>query len=774
MGNKEKNVFLFFLIVFFGFCTLFASQKISDPDFWWHLKTGEWIWNHKAVPYVDPFSYTFQGAEWINYEWLFHTVIYPIYQLGGFGGLIIFVVIIVLLTFLVLYFFCREMDGGKRWLSITVLFATLLAAWGRFSVRPQMISFLLLAVYLYLLMLHQGQRITTRQLILFLIPSHILWVNFHGSFLLGMFLVGAYALGRFVPLALSNHQDLTPVFKDKKLQGLLLVCLILFVASFVNPYTYRVFLIPIKTSVAEEILRSITEWTPVDFRALGLFVMEHTVWFRILFLTGSISFLIRLDNMKKIENVIIFTIFSYMAFKHIRFSVDFAIISAPIIVNNLAQIKWRIRRWKWVLCCPLLIFIIFSASDIKALMNLKKLGLGVYGNYPHVTVNFLKEHDIQGNLFNHYNFGGYLIWHLWPNIPVFIDGRAVTIYDQEFFWRYKMSFLEKRSRDKVFEKYDIGVVLVEDNRETGYNSFFFGLDEDDEWRLVAFDDVSNLYMRKGNRYDELIEQYEFRYLRPSDITMQYVKERREDQRYLKEIEREIHMACKRFPQEFYPYYYLGVYHRIYGNPEHFLEAEKALRQAIANHENFPQGYYELGFILMKLGRYDEAAEALKKAMRLSPYVLADSYYNLGICLFEKGEINESIKCLEKYKEMAALKTKVEAYRLLGRAYLQRRKLQKALSCFERVEYLEESAWETLLNMGVAYFGLDKLEEAREYFERAMALNPGALKVIYNLAVVYEKLGLPEKAQSMYKKASQIRPQTSEEEMLIQKAREKIK
>jgi hypothetical protein len=146
MGEKEKKIFLFFLFIFFGFCGLFAVQKIVDPDFWWHLKTGEWIWHHKAIPYVDPFSYTFKGAEWINYEWFFHTLIYPIYKLGGFGGLIVFEAIAVLLTFLILFFICCEVDEGNRWLSITILLMTLVLARGRFSVRPQINSFLLLVL----------------------------------------------------------------------------------------------------------------------------------------------------------------------------------------------------------------------------------------------------------------------------------------------------------------------------------------------------------------------------------------------------------------------------------------------------------------------------------------------------------------------------------------------------------------------------------------------------------------------------------------------------
>ena len=91
-----------------------------------------------------------------------------------------------------------------------------------------------------------------------------------------------------------HHRDLAPAFKDKKLQGLLLVCLILFVASLVNPNTYQAFLIPFRT-VGSETLGGIAEWMPsTDIRFLGVFVIEPSMWFRILFLIGVISFLIRL------------------------------------------------------------------------------------------------------------------------------------------------------------------------------------------------------------------------------------------------------------------------------------------------------------------------------------------------------------------------------------------------------------------------------------------------------------------------------------------------
>lgn len=774
MVDNDKRIFLFFLIVFFGFCALFAAQKIFSFDIWWHLKTGEWIWHHKTVPHVDPFSYTFQGAEWINFEWLFQAVIYPIYQLGGFGGLIAFKIVIILLTFMVLFFTCREVDGGKRWLSITVLFVALLVARGRFLVRPQIMFLLFLALYLYLLTLHREERITTRQLVLFLLPAHLLWVNFHSSFLVGILLVGSFALGRFVPLTLSHRQDLKPVFKDNKLQDLLLVCLLLCLVSLLNPHTYRIFFIPLKTAVSGEALRGIAEWAPVDIRFLGVLIVDPLMWFRSLFLIGAVSFLIRRDNLKKIENVAIFAFFSYMAFKHIRFCGAFAIATAPIIVYNLNKFRWRVTGWRWLRLIPLLIIIAFSVNDVRTLVRAKRLGLGIWKHYPKGTVNFLKEHDVRGRLFNTYGHGGYIIWHLWPDVPVFIDGRTPTIYDQDFYWFYVMATREKEVWKKIVERYGINIVLVGDDRGRGRASLFYWLDEDEDWRLVAFDDVSNLYMRKGKKFDNLIEQYGFRYLRPSDLSMDYAKEKKDDKRYLENLKRELGEACQRFPRYFYPFYYLGIYHQIYGTKNHFQEAEKALRRAVANRPDFQRGHYELGFTLMKLERYDEAVEVLKKSIKLRPNLPADAYYYLGTSLFQQGKIDEAITFLEKYKKKARFGMRVEAYRLLGSAYLQRYKFRKALSCFERVNYLEEPTWEIYGNMGVVYFGLDNLEKARESFERAMEMRPDNLKVVYNLAVVYEKLGLTERSKRLFQHVSQMPPKTPEEEAWVQQAREKAK
>jgi len=770
-----KKDFIPFLAILFVFCILFSAQKICSYDIWWHLKTGEWIWHNKGIPHVDPFSYTFHGAEWIDFEWLFQTIIYPMYQLGGFAGLIIFKVIVITFTFVILYFTCRQVDRGKPLLTIAVLFLILLVARMRFLVRPQILFLWFLALYGYLLTLYRADKISTREMILCFLPLHVLWANFHSSFLMGVILVGVHAAGRFIPLAVSHSRDLKPVLRDRRLRGLSALCCLLVAASLLTPYTYKVFLIHVKTAGSGEILKGIAEWVPVDIRLLGLLIHDPTVWFRALFLIGAVSFLIQRDNLKRVEDVLIFTFFAYLAFKHVRFGGAFAIVVAPVVVNNLSGFQWQMRGWRLVRLLPLVVLIVFAVRDVGALIQVKRLGLGVWSNYPRGTVNFLNQHRVKGRIFNSYGLGGYIIWHLYPSIPVFIDGRTATIYDQDFFWLYNLA--ESRRKDvweKIVERYGIDMVLLLDNREEGYAKLSYWLDEDENWRLVAFDDNATLYLRKGVTFDDLIEQYGFRCLKPSDLSMDYAKSRNEDIEYLATLHQELQVACSRFPGDFYPFYYLGIYHQIYGTQEHLQEAARALRKAVDNRPDLARGYYELGFTLMKLERYDEAIAALKTAIKAVPNLPQDAYYYLGTSLFHAGGVTGAIKYLEEYRKRAGTATRVEAYKLLGRGYLQKYEFRAAVSCFERVSYLEDPTWETFTQRGLAHFGLDELDEAREYFELAMALKPDVLQVLYNLAVTYEKLGAREKAARLFEKASRIQPTTKEEGVWVEKARERLR
>ena len=141
---KTRNVFL--TILFLGLFAM-AARNITDPDVWWHVRTGEYIAAHKNVPRTDPFSYTRAGQPWVAHEWLTEVFLHQIYRIVGWGGLIVIFAAILSATFFLLYLRC----GPAPYVAGL---STLVAAWATapvWGVRPQMLSLLLTSLWLLLL-----------------------------------------------------------------------------------------------------------------------------------------------------------------------------------------------------------------------------------------------------------------------------------------------------------------------------------------------------------------------------------------------------------------------------------------------------------------------------------------------------------------------------------------------------------------------------------------------------------------------------------------------
>ena len=101
------------------------SPEISDSDFWWHLKTGQYIMEKHALPVPDPFAYTtatarpaYAGEERtrdfnLTHEWLAQALFYLVYRAAGFGGVVL-VRAVVLAAFCGLAGLLAWRPGGAR------------------------------------------------------------------------------------------------------------------------------------------------------------------------------------------------------------------------------------------------------------------------------------------------------------------------------------------------------------------------------------------------------------------------------------------------------------------------------------------------------------------------------------------------------------------------------------------------------------------------------------------------------------------------------------
>lgn len=221
---------LILLLIVLAGCLVIAAP--SDVDYWWHLKAGEWI-AANGIPQTDPFSHTAQGRPWLDHEWLQQWLIQGLNRLLGlqlgYGGPMLLCGLVQAATALLVWRLLREHGAGRR-LSLILLLAFLMLAAPTWGVRPQILASLLLAVLSLVLSRWRcsGSGATRR---LWWLPLLIgLWANLHGSFMLGLAVIGAYGVGMAIDNLLQRPSDPLPL---RPLLRIFALCLL---ATLVNPY----------------------------------------------------------------------------------------------------------------------------------------------------------------------------------------------------------------------------------------------------------------------------------------------------------------------------------------------------------------------------------------------------------------------------------------------------------------------------------------------------------------------------------------------------------
>lgn len=244
------------------FCASLTITAITNNDIWIHIKTGDLILQNLALPGTDPYSFTAAEHEYFTHEWLSAVVFSLVYAAGGVPGLIFFKFFLVLTTWLLLFFATRA--SGDRLTVVLPPFGILgYVAAQRYLERPHMFTFVFTAAYMFLIARYRyaGRH---RAWLWAIVPLHVLWVNLHSGFFLGIMVLGAFAVGE---LLASVRADLTGARSHDVLPGrdvIFLLCLpaLCLAASLINPYGYRLLLFPFRLTGMEIFMQTVFEWKP--------------------------------------------------------------------------------------------------------------------------------------------------------------------------------------------------------------------------------------------------------------------------------------------------------------------------------------------------------------------------------------------------------------------------------------------------------------------------------------------------------------------------------
>ncbi|MEJ5167266.1 MAG: hypothetical protein WHV67_09600, partial [Thermoanaerobaculia bacterium] len=113
---------------------------LSSYDFFWHLKTGEYIFQN-GIPKEDPFSYNSRG-KWINHAWGWDILVFLLHKIGGFNLLFFFKYLLVFLMAYFLYLLCKD-KKFSYFFSFSLIFWALSLARHRLDIRPDGMGHLL-------------------------------------------------------------------------------------------------------------------------------------------------------------------------------------------------------------------------------------------------------------------------------------------------------------------------------------------------------------------------------------------------------------------------------------------------------------------------------------------------------------------------------------------------------------------------------------------------------------------------------------------------------
>lgn len=485
--NRIKTLRKIFEVYVFAYAFFFAARPLSDGDFWWHLKTGEYILNTRSIPKTDFYSFTNYGRAWVAHEWLSEAIFYAIYSRLGFNALII---VFALLTALAFWIAFKRTDSHP----LIAAFATFLGVWAvlpTIGVRPRVFTLLLSSVYLALLAryVRRGEG----RFIWWLVPLMAVWVNLHGGFLIGLVLIGLVLVG--VPLdSWTRGEGLQ--LTSPRVKTLSLVLIGCFLAVILNPHGIWIYKFPFEIFMSPVQQQAIVDWFSPNFHQSEMVPLILLVFLTIFVLALA-------PRRVRPSELVLFLATLYFTLKSQRHVAILALVAVPLLADYLQD--WITARSNGKLFnpagvdgsssrLPVLLGVLLFIPLIAFAVKLKTTTLGEWRQdlltVPLDAVAYIKEQKITGNTFTDPNiWGGYVIWAT-PQNPVYIDGR-IDMYGDEFVKKYLNIIWGSADWKEPFDRYGVKIVIIEPRSALSRE-----IQETKEWSKVFEDDMAAVFVRQ--------------------------------------------------------------------------------------------------------------------------------------------------------------------------------------------------------------------------------------------------------------------------------------
>lgn len=469
-----------------------STHPIRPQDFWWHMAVGREIVSSGQIPLLDSYSYTMPGQPYPSYQmfWLMEVGMYIVYQLGG-GELVVFIhSLLITGAYGIVLWLCFQASKSWRIAAFGTLFAAALGL-NDWNVRPQAITFLLGAFVL--LAINRLQANQKKVWLGVLLLAMIIWVNSHGTFPIGLALVGAWwleeAWATFRQKGYWKKRLLLPTIAGLA-SGL---------ACLVNPQGLGI-VSYVRTLTGNPVIQNLVpEWAPPSFDTLGgmIFLIGYIIFVCVLMLS---------PRRPSFSQIFLFVLLSILGLKTMRGVIWFGIVMAPALAGHLKALVDSLRpdeqesraevgsqRLNRIFLFVILLMAFFSLPWFKQYLPLPSLKAGIFSyETPIDATDYLVNEQLPAPLFHAMSFGSYLIWQAQPDYRVFVDSR-IELYDARIWTDYIVASSGGGEWREILDEYGIQTIMASPIEQGGLIGV---LDSSPAWSMVYQDHAAMIYTRK--------------------------------------------------------------------------------------------------------------------------------------------------------------------------------------------------------------------------------------------------------------------------------------
>jgi hypothetical protein len=487
-----------------------GMKQLREPDVWWQLLSGRWMLEHGQVTHTDVFSYTMAGHPWVNVKWLYEIMIALIEKaLGPEGVLLLQCLVNIAIVWLLFrtikdlaQLLNRSISEFQSVLAVLLLLATIEY---RMAGRPEMISHLLCAVYLFLLLRKPE---ASFKHIIWLLPLQCLWANMHEGYPVGLVMMGTFTAGAAISYLLTKEKLYT-----KQAGRLALVFLASIFIILLNPNGIVLWMQPFeiyRQVWANKYTTELYSWSDTAYWTIqarwhvAMLIVVLMYW-PLKMRTADKSFY----TPAMVAYLLLIPLFGYLSLtanRNIPFSQIILLPSVALILNDFVvflQSKWRsfagISKYAGLIAAlvGLLFYIsVVSNAFYKATGSVNRYGIHTSMLHnPAGAAEFIRANNIQGPAFSDYFVSSYLLWKLYPDFRSYIDLRDLDVFPVSFFEDYFKMYKQPSLFRTADDRYKFNYVVLSTSQlpatqhDLYWNKGFY---------MIYADPVSVIFLREND------------------------------------------------------------------------------------------------------------------------------------------------------------------------------------------------------------------------------------------------------------------------------------